>query len=58
MSAGAREGTSFEKLMDIVVLSYDIREQLKTTNKLLGAIGSLLAEQRYEKIEALSKGAN
>ncbi len=58
LSAGAREGTSFEKLMDIVVLSYDIREQLKTTNKLLGAIGSLLAEQRYEKIEALSKGAN
>jgi len=56
LSQSNRDSFSFSKLLDAVVLLYDIREQLKTANKMLGTIGSVLTAERFEKIQAKSQG--
>ncbi|NBX66750.1 MAG: hypothetical protein EBQ96_07130 [Proteobacteria bacterium] len=40
------------KIMNSLVLLFDIRQELRMTNKLLGTIGSLLAADRHQAIEA------
>lgn len=40
------------KVMNSLVLLYDIRQELRQSNKLLGTIGSLLAADRHQSIEA------
>jgi len=41
-----------QKEMKQIVLMYDIREQIRQTNLLLGTIGGILLEPKYEKIRA------
>jgi hypothetical protein len=49
------------KLKGSIALQYDIREQLKQTNMLLGAIGNILAAPEYQdirgRIQAVSAGS-
>lgn len=44
------------KVMHTVAMLYDIREELKETNRLLGALGSMMAVDRHRAIEAKIQG--
>lgn len=44
--------------IDMVVLLYDLREQMKANNRLIGALGSLLVDDRVKQAQGLSRISN
>lgn len=46
---------SLEQQIDSTVLLYEIREQIKTTNRLLGAIGNVLLDTRHDELQSRSR---
>ena len=56
LNQASRDAYHFSKFVDMVVLLYDIREEIKTTNKLLGTLGSVMTAQRFDEIQNKTQG--